>query len=199
MLCPDCGKELAGGAEDLLFCDTCGFERRPSSPTNDEGIAEDSFAALAGVAGAEEQPVELDVKYAGFWLRVLAYLIDNLILGGFLAVTLTVFRFAFALQGQGQEGAVVFLYYLMGLPAVFLYFVLLESSEMQATIGKRIVGIKVVDLNGERIAFGQASVRFLAKALSNLTLGIGYLFVAFTRKKQALHDAVAGCFVVKRA
>jgi len=73
----------------------------------------------------------------------------------------------------------------------------LTSSNLQATLGKKILGLKVVDLNGNRISFGQATGRFFASILSGLILGIGYLMVAFNPKKQGLHDQIAGTFVIK--
>jgi len=74
----------------------------------------------------------------------------------------------------------------------------MESSELQATLGKMALGICVTDKYGNRISFGRATGRHFAKIISSLTLGIGYLAAAFTEKKQALHDIIAGCLVLKR-
>lgn len=87
---------------------------------------------------------------------------------------------------------------LYGLFCLF-YYVWLESSSWQATLGKRMVGIKVVNLNGERIGFGQSSRRNMAKSLSVLTLGIGYLMPLWDHRKQTLHDKVTRCLVVRSA
>jgi uncharacterized RDD family membrane protein YckC len=80
----------------------------------------------------------------------------------------------------------------------WLYFAGMESSAGQATLGKRALGIKVTDMSGNRITFGKATGRFFGKILSSLILLIGFLMAAFTQKKQALHDLLAGTLVVNR-
>jgi len=88
------------------------------------------------------------------------------------------------------------------LPAVLIfvwcYFSGMESSPLKATFGKFAVGLYVTDSNGNRISFGRATGRFFGKFLSGLILSIGYLLAGFTKKKQALHDLVAGCLVLRR-
>jgi len=80
----------------------------------------------------------------------------------------------------------------------WLYFAWQESSAAQATLGKRALDLKVVDERGERIAFGRATFRFVGKIISGLILGIGFLLAGVTARKQALHDLLAGTFVVFR-
>lgn len=80
----------------------------------------------------------------------------------------------------------------------WLYFTQLESLPIRATVGKRLMGIMVTDLNGDRISFGRANGRYLSKYLSLITLLIGFLMPAFTKKKQALHDKIAETVVVKK-
>ena len=72
------------------------------------------------------------------------------------------------------------------------YFALCESSRWQATLGKRLVGIKVTDAGGGRIDFGRALARFFAAGLSWMTLNIGHAMAAFGTERRALHDYVAG-------
>jgi hypothetical protein len=72
----------------------------------------------------------------------------------------------------------------------------MESSTKQGTLGKMALGIKVTDLNGNRIDFSKASGRYFGKIISSIILCIGYIMVAFTQKKQGLHDIMAGCLVV---
>jgi uncharacterized RDD family membrane protein YckC len=95
-----------------------------------------------------------------------------------------------SLQG-GVIGFMVFIYI-----AIILYFPILESSNWQATIGKRAVGIKVIDLDGKRITFPRALGRFFAKIISGLVLYIGFIMAGFTERKQALHDIIAGTLVI---
>lgn len=90
---------------------------------------------------------------------------------------------------------------LLGIPSIivgiWLYFALQESSQHQATIGKRAMKIYVTDIQGQRISFGQATGRYFSKILSDI-LCIGYLMVAFTDKKQGLHDMIASTLVQRR-
>jgi uncharacterized RDD family membrane protein YckC len=79
------------------------------------------------------------------------------------------------------------------------YFAVMESSPLQGTVGKKVLGLYVSDIDGRRLTLGRAIGRTLAKFLSSMTLGIGYIMCGFTRKKQALHDMIAGCLVLRRS
>lgn len=81
---------------------------------------------------------------------------------------------------------------------VILYYSLMESSKFQASVGKMAMGIKVTDLNGDRISFGKAFLRSFGKLISSMVMYIGYIMAAFTDKKQALHDMIASTLVVKK-
>ena len=81
----------------------------------------------------------------------------------------------------------------------WLYFALFESSAMQATPGKRAMGLKVVGETGRRIGFGKATGRYFGKIVSGMIFNIGYLMAGLTARKQALHDLMAGTLVVFRA
>ena len=65
-------------------------------------------------------------------------------------------------------------------------------------MGKKALGIIVTDISGQRISFGRATGRYFAKQLSTIILLIGYIMAAFTEKKQALHDMMAGTLVIKK-
>ena len=133
--------------------------------------------------------------YAGFWRRVAAVILDGLLLG-IVTVPLSL-----ALGGGDDIGSTSSSYS----PAAssistvvsWLYYALMESSAKQATLGKMALGIRVTDLDGNRITFGKATGRYFAKILSALILGIGFLMVAFTQRKQGLHDILAGTLVFK--
>src|SRR5690242_4773477 len=87
---------------------------------------------------------------------------------------------------------VVLMLVLFGL---WLYEAFLLSSPYQATLRKMIFGMKVTDLYGNRISFALATGRHFAKWLSGMLLGIGYIMVGFTGRKQGLHDMLAGTLV----
>lgn len=152
-----------------------------------------------------------DVVYAGFWRRWIALIIDQLILGvGFYATAFAVailvgiaggMDWLGTLDSGDPEPVVVFAYVgfmLLYYVAAAVYFSLFESSRHQATPGKMALGIKVVDQQGRRLSFGHALGRWVSATLSYLTLYIGFLMAAFTERKRALHDMVAGTLVVDR-
>lgn len=130
------------------------------------------------------------IRYAGFWKRFAARFIDwiTMLLGGAVIS---------ALAGT-DEGSAAFVASVMGIIIEWLYYALMESSPTQGTLGKMALGIKVTDLHGNRISFGRATGRYFAKLLSLVVLGIGFLMIAFTEKKQGLHDMIAGCLVVNK-
>lgn len=133
--------------------------------------------------------------YAGFWRRVVAAILDGLVLG-IVTVPLNL-----ALGGGSDVGSDQMAYSpaasSIGTALSWLYYALMESSAKQATLGKMAMGIMVTDLEGRRIGFGKATGRYFAKILSALILLIGFLMVAFTARKQGLHDILAGTLVVK--
>jgi uncharacterized RDD family membrane protein YckC len=131
--------------------------------------------------------------YAGFWVRFVAYIIDTVIVEvGAGLVTLGLESATGPDQGATYGGG-------LGLLLGLLYWSLLESSPLQATLGKMALGLKVTDLEGRRLSFPRALGRTLAKLLSTLLFMIGYLMVGWTARKQGLHDLIAGTLVVKAA
>jgi uncharacterized RDD family membrane protein YckC len=138
--------------------------------------------------------------YAGFWIRFLAYLIDTVVMSAVLLPLGAVLGVVMVATDAGQNASILALEGLIRIVSIivgWLYFALLESSPWQATVGKKLLGLRVIDLNGNRISFGKASGRYFGKILSTLILFIGFIMVAFSDKKQALHDVLAGTLVVK--
>ena len=130
---------------------------------------------------------EQSFRFAGFWMRFAAALIDGIILciagaitGGLAGIIVG------AMVGRTGFGILI----------GWLYYALMESSETQATLGKMAMGIKVTDLNGGRISFGRATGRHFGKIVSVIILFIGFIMAGWTQKKQALHDIMAECLVV---
>ena len=159
---------------------------------------------------ASAQVVQTGVAYAGFWRRLLAYLIDGALLGivqmTVVLGTLLIVEPVMPNVSSPADFVVVILQFRRDLIDVapvggalaWAYFAILESSPMQATIGKMVLHLYVADLHGDPITFARASIRYWLKILSNLTLLIGWLMAAFTPRKQALHDLLAGTLVLRR-
>jgi uncharacterized RDD family membrane protein YckC len=140
-------------------------------------------------------------SYGGFWIRVLAAIVDGVILRIVVSPVSLIFGglgWAGMRHGVPHVPLAIFgggLTVIVLLFASWLYEALMESSSYQATLGKIIFGMKVTDLNGNRISFERATGRHFAKLLSLMILGIGYIMVGLTERKQGLHDLVAGTLV----
>ena len=132
--------------------------------------------------------------YGGFWRRAFALLIDDLIIVGVAILS------SYAV-GHAQRVAPGTPDALMGV-VVFALTILYEpaflSSSLEATPGKRLLDLRVTGVAGERLTFFRSLVRFLAKLVSGLTLCVGYAMAAYTARRQALHDIIAGTLVVRR-
>src|SRR5690348_5308032 len=144
--------------------------------------------------------------YAGFWRRVVALLIDVVVFSAIhWAVVLCSgiwLMVPWTLLGGGHGPAMAEFVDIalqpFGIVVVWLYFAVCESSRWQATLGKLALGLQVTDEYGRRIGFARASGRYFGKFVSAFILGIGFLLAAWTTRKQALHDSMAGCCVVRK-
>jgi len=131
-------------------------------------------------------------QYGGFWIRFSAYVIDYVIL---LIPTLLA---SFLLRATDpKDTAFVYIDTITTVIIWWVYTAVLQSSDWQATLGKKLLGLKVVDCEGARISFGRATGRYFAGFLSLILLFAGFIMVAFTKKKRALHDKMAGTLVVR--
>lgn len=125
-----------------------------------------------------ENPVVL--QPAAFSLRAVALVIDMAILSVVHGILFTLTLSPFA-----------------GIVGSWLYYALCESSRWQATPGKKLLGLIVVTEDYDSVSFGRASGRFFCKFLSSALFGVGFIMAAFTDRRQALHDIVARCLVLK--
>ena len=138
--------------------------------------------------------------YASFGQRLVAAIIDGVIMYVVQMIIFAVFGLSLIGKTNTYEDGIptsFWLAYLVLICAQVAYFVVLESSEKQATFGKQAMSIVVTDMNGNRITPLNALGRYFAKIPSGLILGIGYFMQPFTQKKQALHDMIAGTLVYK--
>jgi uncharacterized RDD family membrane protein YckC len=146
-----------------------------------------------------------EVAYAGFWLRFCASFIDGIITWIFVTfvdlsagVQRTVFGPARYFNNSPAFAALIVCIGLAKIVVPWLYFAIMESSQFQATLGKLALGIFVTDLGGQRIGFGRATGRYFGKWISYVTLCIGFMMAGWTRQKQALHNMMSGCLVVRK-
>jgi uncharacterized RDD family membrane protein YckC len=188
MYCPACGTETRGNEN---FCTQCGAS-----------LKENNAVIISGQSHATDSS-PLNIRYAGFWFRVLAAIIDGI--ASQLITIFVVMPLAFtaglslpedtSLEAAEAIGGVIG--FLAGTIIHWLWFTIPESSSWQASLGKKLLGLRVTDLNHNRISFGRANARYWSKILSTLILMIGFLMAAFTSKKQALHDLISGTLVVR--
>jgi uncharacterized RDD family membrane protein YckC len=209
--CSKCGSEISA---TTAFCSTCGqaisgvVPALPSlSPVDPNQYAPIVAPSYGGVQYS-------GVAYAGFWLRFVAFLIDGAI-SGFLFLILLIPLFiltgagsALNRIGQGEDisddvATLVGIGFALGFLVMtvgvgWLYHALSESSSWQGTLGKKMLNLTVTDLNGQPISFGRASGRYFAKFINILIpFAIGYILAGFTEKKQAIHDMIASCLVLR--
>lgn len=183
------------------------------TPVKCEGMTEWEKASFYKIESekAKTDYVNLnqDYPYVGFWKRTFAFMIDSILLSfvvWIIGSLLSPFMYVLMSANVGEmspedvllAGAAgsYMLYTMAGQVVNWLYFSILESSAWQATIGKKLLNIKVVDEEGKRITFLRGTGRYLAKFLSVLSLGIGFMMSGWTKKKQALHDKIAKTYVI---
>jgi uncharacterized RDD family membrane protein YckC len=186
-------------------CQNCGLTLSSNLAPTQAAAPARAYAAAPPVAYA---PPSI---YGGFWIRLLAHLIDHVILGAiaaplfFIIALPTIIRVAHEAERNQEPSpemimatlSSVFLYAAIAFVGQWLYEALLTSSSWQGTIGKRVLRLKVVDEAGNRIGFGRATGRFFAKILSSMFFCIGFIMVGFTERKRGLHDMLASTVVMK--
>jgi uncharacterized RDD family membrane protein YckC len=188
MLCPLCNNELLN---DAVYCSRC---------------------------GTSIQHRRTPMRYAGFWRRLVATVIDvmllsPLVLGAREIVLsrptpeedlafkqLTSGRLTGAEREQVQQRftARVIAFWELAFFVAAPYYVLSESSILGGTVGKHMLGLRVTDLNGRRIRPGRALKRYLCRLVSAMPAWYGFAMAGLTSRKQALHDYLAGTLVLIR-
>jgi uncharacterized RDD family membrane protein YckC len=187
-VCAQCGKVF--NLQDMILygtvrvCASC-------KPTFVQRLAE----------GAQISPGSL--RYAGFWIRFAAKLVDGLILGIPLLVPFFIFFFravaqrpgGFNSQAQMQIQGFNYLFQIIYMTVSITYnsFFL---AKFGATPGKMLCGLKVVSEEGAALTTGKAVGRAFAEMLSGLICNIGYIIAAFDDEKRALHDRMCGTRVI---
>jgi uncharacterized RDD family membrane protein YckC len=149
--------------------------------------------------------------YAGFWIRLVARLVDGLILGIPFGILFSVFAIAGGIFANNSSagsqdtqnataaafGGVFILLYLIALVVQVGYWIYFWGSS-GATLGMRLLHLRVVDANtGATIGYARATVRFLMSIVNTWACYIGWIWVAFDQRKQGWHDKVANSVVLQ--
>lgn len=196
MYCTKCGAQMD---ESASFCPSCG------QPVVSAGPAPRPASPVPAPVPAAVDTTAIRTAYAGFWLRFVAWIIDSLIMSAAFLIVLVplvpvFFRHRPFEAPMPGPAAMVFMFWfwVVNVVGVWLYYALFESSSWQGTPGKRVLGLFVTDMQGRRISFARATGRFFGRYLSTAILFIGFFMIAFTEQKQALHDMLADCLVLRR-
>lgn len=148
--------------------------------------------------GVVSAPLELGTSYAGFGRRLLAYIVDVVvfIVMGFASTMLFfIVRAMLGYDSAAGQTENMFIFSLwFGLD--WLYQAASISSGRQATLGKRLAGIFVTDVGGQRLSFSRATARHVARLLSYYSV-VGFPMQMFTKNRQALHDLIAKSVVLR--
>lgn len=162
-------------------------------------------------AFAPPQAYAVQTAYAGFWIRVVARILDGLILGIPLGILFAVFASVLGVFSQAAStttdqnaqsaalaifGGVFLIFYLIVLVVTFGYWIYFWGTSGQ-TLAMRLLRLRIVDANtGRSIGYSRAIVRLLMTFVNSLACYIGWIWVAFDPRKQGWHDKVANTVVI---
>jgi len=204
----------AGSAPEQISCPACGLVQAKAENCQGCGVNFAKFNHRTTQSRQEiaQDPVNLDAlrrnaffpkpedrPKAGFWIRVVASVIDSFLLSLVqftltFAITLTVGAVGVSATEDPATSLVIWLFG----ATISLAYAVFFTGYCGQTPGKMAVRIKVVRTDGSEITYGRAAKReILGKFVSSILLGIGYLMVAFDNQKQGLHDKIADTYVVK--
>ncbi|MFH1078689.1 MAG: RDD family protein [Pseudomonadota bacterium] len=146
-------------------------------------------------------------RFGGFWRRAVAYGIDKTILQIFYIILFIVgllirtidqpawHWMEMDLSDSFPDVGVIWVYYLMALFLDMIYFTWFHGA-VGRTPGKMLLGLRVVQATGEPMTFGLAFLRWTGYLISKLVVYLGFIWIAFDRRKQGWHDKIAGTVVV---
>lgn len=167
------------------------FIRKPGMDDYKEAHAIPELRELLGFSYQRTAPQ----YFAAFDQRLLASVIDHFIIFGFYTVIiLTSYIF---IEGKDQR----IMAFLIPFPVIFvvklIYGSIAEATQSQATVGKKLLNIKVTSMDGSRVSFGISLVRNFSKILSVIPVFFGYLYSFLNKKNQCWHDIAANSLVIK--
>ena len=194
--CPRCRQDNAAGA---AYCFSCGASFTANPPAGQSG----SFPPYAAAPAAAHRPAAFALGMpGGFWIRLLPYIIDRLI----IPVPLMLLWMLLGLPApdfsnitEALDPPPAFQRLQMTIAFLILLYDTAFIALRGATPGKQVFGLYVVRADGSRIGWGRALARHLLTALTlNFTLGLGFLVVALHPDKRGLHDLICDTVVIRR-
>lgn len=207
MFCQRCGRDNPPGT---MFCQGCGQQitQQPAGGVQQQ-------AAYGAYAQPNPYYSQGPTNYAGIGRRFVAALIDGLVIGIPISIVSSIFGAMMATRVISRSSRTTYspdmavsdvgsffagfgFIMVLSIAISWAYFAMMESSSWQGTLGKKVMGVKVTDMNGNRITLGRATGRLLVKAFLSGWFLIGYIIAFFTAKKQSLHDLLAGTLVLTR-
>ena len=142
------------------------------------------------------------VEKGGFLRRLVAYLIDGIVLNIISFILIFIGTIAMGIDASELEGGTIeqirllVPLYIFGIIVNIVYYTYFHGNTGQ-TPGKMICKLKVVRVNGEPLGYGRAFLRWIGYIVSWVVFALGFLWVIFDRQKQAWHDKIAGSYVLK--
>jgi len=211
VFCSKCGAANPEGP-DVRYCRSCGAElTKPAYASTPEGYstpppptggyaAAPSLAVPVAVAPSfSNPPVPIQAAvfpYGGFWIRLVAYLIDSFLLTGAWVAALA--SAGTANLGEPADWGLLFWgLYLLWLFLTLAYYIVLPPT-LGATLGKLAVGYHIVGRDARHVGYGRAAGRCFAQIVSAIVLCLGYVWIGFDLYKQGWHDKIAGTFVIRK-
>ena len=148
----------------------------------------------------QDSPNTLTITVVGFGRRLVATIIDGLLLGFFTFLLALVIGFVALLLGMftynsGESAPVDSLIMISALILSVIYYVGSWTKSGQ-TLGKTLVGVKIVNTDGSPVSGGKAFLRYIGYIISGIVVSLGFLWIAFDRKRQGWHDKIAGTYVI---
>jgi uncharacterized RDD family membrane protein YckC len=213
MYCSHCGAANPDSGE-VRFCRACGkempqanlapafgqpYQAAPAQVQVPEMQVTVPSAALSANPGfaAPVSPMQAAVfPYGGFWIRLVAYIVDWVITSFASGVVGFVLGFVAAFS-RGSSASAELMAGLLAFALGFLYFLILPPL-LGATPGKLVLGYRIVGANGRHIGFGTSLVRMIGQFISGIALALGYVWIGIDAYKQGWHDKIANTYVVRK-
>ena len=215
-ICPNCG---TANPPDSVFCHKCGVKLPDIAFQNKKicagcGAANEptsQFCYKCGLQLPDKLGGGYAIRYGGFWVRLLASLIDSILLGIINSIVFGIIVAAIygskidsewlsSIQTNGKFDSMFWamygIFFLCTYIIQTIYFTV-AIGKWGKTIGKAALKLKVVKPDGSRVSYWRALGRSLAYYLNSFTGGLSFLIIAFTGKKRGLHDYIADTIVIK--